>query len=131
MGNASSTNLPASLKGLRVLVVEDEMIVSMLIEDMLADLGCTVVGPAFTLASGLEIARSAEFDCALLDVNLGGERVFPLVDLLREKGARIVFSTGYGRAGLRDEDQSRPVLQKPFRESELERTLTAAVAAPA
>lgn len=107
------------------------MIVSMLIEDMLADLGCTVVGPAFTLESGLEIARSSQVDCALLDVNLGGERVFPLADLLKEQGARIVFATGYGRAGLRDQDQARPVLQKPFREAELERTLTAAVAAPA
>jgi CheY-like chemotaxis protein len=103
----------------------------MLIEDMLAELGCTVVGPAFTLRDGMTLARSAQVDCALLDVNLGGERVFPLADLLQEKGARIVYATGYGRAGLRAEDEARPVLQKPFRESELERTLTAAVAAPA
>jgi CheY-like chemotaxis protein len=111
-----------------VLLVEDEMIVSMLIEDMLADLGCTVVGPAFNLGDGMRLARSAQVDCAVLDVNLGGERVFPLADLLQEKGARIIYATGYGRAGLRAQDQARPVLQKPFRESELERTLAAVVA---
>jgi CheY-like chemotaxis protein len=114
-----------------VLLVEDEMIVSMLIEDMLADLGCTVVGPAFNLGDGMTLARSAQVDCALLDVNLGGERVFPLADLLQEKGARIVYATGYGRAGLRAQDQARPVLQKPFREFELERTLAAVVASSA
>jgi CheY-like chemotaxis protein len=119
------------LKGLRVLVVEDEMIVSMLMEDMLADLGCTVVGPAFNLAQGMNLARTAQVDCALLDVNLGGERVFPLADLLQEQGAAFVYATGYGRAGLRAQDHDRPVLQKPFRESELGRTLAAAVASPA
>ena len=125
------SDLAAILKGLRVLVVEDETIVSMLIEDMLADLGCTVVGPAFNLRDGMSLARSAQVDCALLDVNLAGERVFPLADLLQEKGARIVFATGYGRAGLRAQDQARPVLQKPFLEADLGRTLAAAVAAPA
>ena len=77
----------ANLKGLRVLVVEDEMMVSMLIEDMLSDLGCTVVGPASRLDEAIELANRAELDCAVLDVNLGGQPIFPLADLLREKGA--------------------------------------------
>jgi DNA-binding response OmpR family regulator len=76
-----------SLEGLKVLVVEDEMMVSMLIEDMLTDLGCKVVGPASRLDEAMELARDAELDCAVLDVNLGGQPIFPLADLLREKGA--------------------------------------------
>ena len=110
---------PASLQGLRVLVVEDEMMVSMLIEDMLSDLGCTVVGPASRLDEAIALANSAELDCAVLDVNLGGQPIFPLADLLREKGAPFAFATGYGDAGLRDVDRGSPVLQKPFREGDL------------
>ena len=113
----------AKLKGLKVLVVEDEMMVSMLIEDMLADLGCTVVGPASRIEEAFDLARSSEIDCAVLDVNLGGQPIFPLADVLREKGAPFAFATGYGDAGLRDVDKGTPVLQKPFRESDLARVL--------
>jgi len=113
----------AKLAGLRVLVVEDEMMVSMLIEDMLADLGCTVVGPAARLDEALELARASEIDCAVLDVNLGGTPIFPVADLLRERGRPFAFATGYGDAGLRDADKGTPVLQKPFREGDLARVL--------
>ena len=111
------------LQGLKVLVVEDEMMVSMLIEDMLGDLGCTVVGPASRIEEAFELAKSAEIDCAVLDVNLGGQPIFPLADVLREKGAPFAFATGYGDAGLREVDRGTPVLQKPFRESDLARIL--------
>ncbi|MBS0332134.1 MAG: response regulator [Proteobacteria bacterium] len=114
---------PGDLKGLRVLVVEDEMMVSMLIEDMLGDLGCTVVGPASRLEEAVELVGSAKIDCAVLDVNLGGQPIFPVADLLREKGAPFAFATGYGDAGLRDVDRGTPVLQKPFREGDLARVL--------
>ena len=115
--------IPAQLAGLRVLVVEDEMMVSMLIEDMLGDLGCHVVGPAARLDEALSLAQTAELDCAVLDVNLGGQSPFPVADLLREKGAPFAFATGYGDAGLRDVDRASPVLQKPFREVDLRRVL--------
>ena len=111
------------LKGLRVLVVEDEMMVSMLIEDMLGDLGCTVIGPASRLDEAMELAAAGEIDCAVLDVNLGGQPIFPLADLLRERGQPFAFATGYGDAGLRDVDKGSPVLQKPFREGDLARVL--------
>jgi CheY-like chemotaxis protein len=111
------------LDGLRVLVVEDEMMVSMLIEDMLTDLGCTIVGPASRLDEAMQLARDLELDCAVLDVNLGGQPIFPLADLLREKGAPFAFATGYGDAGLREVDRGSPVLQKPFREADLARVL--------
>jgi DNA-binding response OmpR family regulator len=113
----------SNLAGLRVLVVEDEMMVSMLIEDMLSDLGCIVVGPAARLDEALVLANSTEIDCAVLDVNLGGQPIFPLVDVLREKGVAFAFATGYGDAGVRDVDRGSPVLQKPFREGDLARIL--------
>ena len=113
----------APFAGLRVLVVEDEMMVSMLIEDMLSDLGCAVVGPAARLDEALELARTSEIDCAVLDVNLGGQPIFPVADLLRERGRPFAFATGYGDAGLRDADKGTPVLQKPFREGDLARVL--------
>lgn len=113
----------AKLEGLRVLVVEDEMMVSMLIEDMLSDLGCKVVGPASRLDEAIALVDAAELDCAVLDVNLGGQPIFPLADILRARGAPIAFATGYGDAGLRDVDRGSPVLQKPFREGDLARVL--------
>jgi len=113
----------AQLAGLRVLVVEDEMMVSMLIEDMLADLGCAVVGPASRLDEAIELMKTSDLDCAVLDVNLGGQPIFPLADLLRERGTPFAFATGYGDAGLRDVDRGTPVLQKPFREGDLARVL--------
>jgi CheY-like chemotaxis protein len=111
------------LEGLRVLVVEDEMMVSMLIEDMLSDLGCIVVGPAARLDEAVELVNAGGIDCAVLDVNLGGQPIFPLADLLREKGWPFAFATGYGDAGLREVDRGSPVLQKPFREGDLARVL--------
>lgn len=111
------------LAGLRVLVVEDEMMVSMLIEDMLDDLGCKVIGPASRLEEAIDLANSTEIDCAVLDVNLGGQPIFPLADILRAKGHPFAFATGYGDAGLREADRGSPVLQKPFREGDLARVL--------
>lgn len=111
------------LTGLRVLVVEDEMMVSMLIEDMLTDLGCIVVGPAARLDEAIALTENERIDCAVLDVNLGGQPIFPLADILRAKGAPFAFATGYGDAGLRDVDKGSPVLQKPFRETDLARIL--------
>ena len=119
---------PVGLKGRRVLVVEDEMMIAMLVEDMLAELGCAVVGPAHALDAALELAASeVGLDVALLDVNLGGKPVFPVADALRLKGVPAIFSTGYGDAGLRDSDKGAPVLQKPFRAGDLARALNEAL----
>ena len=120
----------AHLAGRRVLVVEDEMMIAMLVEDMLAELGCAVVGPAHALDAALALARTeAQIDAALLDVNLAGQPVFAVADALREKGVPAIFSTGYGDAGLRDVDRGAPVLQKPFRAGDLARALTEALSA--
>jgi CheY-like chemotaxis protein len=120
----------SSLVGRRVLVVEDEMMIALLVEDMLAELGCAVVGPAHALDAALELARTElGLDVAVLDVNLGGQPVFAVADALREKGVPAIFSTGYGDAGLRDIDRGSPVLQKPFRAGDLAKALTAALGA--
>lgn len=113
----------ANLAGLKVLVVEDEMLVSMLVEDMLADLGCTVVGPAAELEEAMSLAQSADIDLALLDVNLGGRPIFPVADALKARGVPFAFASGYGEAGLSEDHRGAAVLQKPFREADLAKAL--------
>jgi len=116
------------LKDRRVLVVEDEAMIALMMEDMLADLGCTVVGPAEGVPQALElVAGSGLIDVAVLDVNVGGRPVFEVADLLRAKGVPMVFSTGYGDGGLRDLDRGAPVLRKPFRSGELAMALQQAL----
>jgi CheY-like chemotaxis protein len=113
-----------ALRGRRVLVVEDETMIAMLVEDMLGDLGCVVVGPAHRLEEALEVVRLEDrIDVALLDVNLAGEPVFTLADALRAKGVPAIFATGYGEVGLRDVDRGAPVLHKPFRIGDLAEAL--------
>jgi len=119
------------LVGRRVLVVEDEMMIAMLVEDMLAELGCSVVGPAHALDTALALVRTEPgLDAALLDVNLGGQPVFAVADALREKGVPAIFSTGYGDGALRDVDRGSQVLQKPFRAGDLAKALSAALSSP-
>ena len=116
------------LKGRRVLVVEDEMMIAMLVEDMLADLGCSVVGPAHGLQAAMALAEdSTDLDAALLDVNLAGQPVFAVADVLRSRNVPIIFCTGYGDAGLREADRGAPVLQKPYRARDLAETLATAL----
>jgi CheY-like chemotaxis protein len=111
---------------LRVLVVEDEMLVAMNIEDMLLDLGHEVVGLASRLESALAMAREGGFDLAMLDVNLAGQPSFPVADVLREAGVPFLFATGYGIQGIAEPYRSAPVLQKPFRARDLQEALQAA-----
>ena len=104
--------------GRRVLIVEDESLVAMLLETILEDMGCAPVGPAATVDEGLRmISEGAAVDAALLDVNVAGKQVFPIAEALRERGVPFVFSTGYGEGGLPDEWRGQPTLQKPFTEA--------------
>lgn len=118
---------PKGFTGLRVLVVEDEVAIAMLVEDMLLDLGAVVIGPAGRLSQGKSLAESEEVDVAILDVNVAGESVYPVVDVLARRGIRFIFSTGYGAGGIDPSWRDRPVLQKPFTQSELESALEKAV----
>lgn len=117
------------LNGLRMLVVEDEAMIALLVEDMLSELGCTVVDIAGTVEQGLKLAGpgKAEIDAAILDVNIGGEKVFPVAEALAEQGVPFVFATGYGSAGLDPRFQDRPVLAKPFHRDALAKSLASAL----
>jgi len=116
------------LKGLRVLVVEDESMVCMLMEDMLQELGCTVVGAVARFDEALEQATNGPaFDVALLDVNLNGKQTFPIAEVLAARGVRFIFATGYGEGILPQSLQGGPMLQKPFALEALEKALRRAV----
>jgi CheY-like chemotaxis protein len=114
-------------KRVRVLLVEDEVVVSMLVEDMLEDLGFSVVGPAASIDEALSVLSRETPDCAILDVNIGGTYVYPVADALRSRSIPYAFATGYGTAALRKDDGAVPVLQKPFRTVELAKILDALV----
>lgn len=117
-----------SLNGIRVLVVEDEGTVAMMIEEMLTDLGCVVVASVARLAKAADIASSIEADLALLDVNIAGQLVFPVAEILRDRKIPFLFSTGYGASGLQAEFAHHPVLHKPFSLKDLEMEIIVALA---
>jgi len=108
---------------MRVLVVEDEIMVAMLIEDMLIDLGIEVVGPAMDARTAFHLAEVTELDFALLDINLGGETSFSTADVLRGRGVRFAFVTGYGIAGVRADLRGHPVIGKPIDPAALKHVL--------
>ena len=116
-----------ALSGARLLVVEDETLVAMMVEDILADLGCIVVAVAGSVERGLSIANDpqAALDAAVLDVNLGGEKVYPVAEALAAKGVPFVFATGYGVAGIAPRFSHVPALAKPYEQRALEAALTA------
>ena len=98
----------------RVLVVEDETLVSMLIEDMVCDCGGQVVGPAATFEQAIALALEEELDLAILDVNVAGLVVYPVADILRHRGIPFIFVTGYDPSIIPARYQPVPVLLKPF-----------------
>jgi len=97
-----------------VLVVEDDPFIAMELADLLLGEGCDVVGPAFNLAAALDLAAHEHLDAALLDVNLAGERVFPVADALTGSSVPFVFVTGYGQAGLSPAYAGHATIDKPF-----------------
>jgi DNA-binding NtrC family response regulator len=100
-------------------MVEDEMIVAWLLEDMLTDLGCAVIGPAGSVKQALAMIEAEAIDAAVLDVNLNGEMSYPIADALAARGVPFVFVTGYDKGRILDGYRVFPVLQKPFHRSEL------------
>ena len=112
----------------RVLFVEDDAIVSMLIEDMLLDLGVEVVGPAYKIDDALALARSAEIEAAVLDINIGGQLTYPVADILQGRGIPVIFATGYGSTALPERFRGTPTLHKPFDRSRFEEVMQAALA---
>lgn len=111
----------------QILVVEDEGMVAMLLEDMLADLGHQVVATVGSIEKASELIGGSGFDLAILDVNLNGHHTYPLAEILKQRGIPFVFATGYGRSGLEAKWKDTPVLQKPFTEQDLQRVIQTAV----
>lgn len=103
----------------RILVVEDEYLIRMLLEDMLADLGYDIAGAVGTLAEGCDLAEKAEIDGAILDVNLDGKEIYPVADILAKRGLPFIFVSGYGEGSLAEPYRDRPSLQKPFQADQL------------
>lgn len=112
-------------RSLRVILVEDEALIAMIIEEMISDLGCTAIGPAATLDEALSlVASTTDADCALLDINLRGASSWPIADALRAKGVPFAFVSGYGPAGLEPKYTGETVLAKPIDTMQLETWLT-------
>ena len=111
----------------RILVVEDELMIRMLLEDMLAELGYTIVAEAADIEAALEAANNADFDLAILDVNLNGQPISPVADALVARGTPFVFATGYGERSLPELYRDRPTLKKPFQMEGLKRLLQSAL----
>jgi CheY-like chemotaxis protein len=109
--------------GRRVLVVEDELMIRMLLDDMLNDLGYTIAAEAGHIEEAVALAGKADFDVAILDVNLNGQSISPVVEVLIARGLPYVFATGYGERGVPEPYRQQPTLQKPFQLDALGRVL--------
>ena len=114
--------------GARVLIVEDEIVVALFMEDVLAEFGYAVAGVVSRLDEAM--ARESDFDLAVLDVHLNGKNVFEFADKLAAQATPFVFATGYGERGIPERHKGRPVLQKPFSPEDLKRALAELAPAP-
>jgi CheY-like chemotaxis protein len=114
----------AVLEGKCILIVEDEALLALTLADELSLLGCSSVGPFTTLGHAMQAVRDLEFDAAIVDVNLGGQFVYPVADELLARGVPFVFLTGYARSTLPERLQACPHLLKPYNPVLLERELS-------
>ena len=119
-----------TIDGARILVVEDESVITMLLQDMFEELNCEVVSLASRFQDALDKANTLSFEVAILDVNLNGQRTFPIAEALMARGLPFIFATGYGAAAVPEHFRGAPVLQKPFRIADLERAVRTALAVP-
>jgi CheY-like chemotaxis protein len=117
--------------GRRVLVVEDESMIRMLLDGMLSDIGYTMTAEAGALDEAIALAKQAEFDVAILDVNLHSKPITPVAEILTQRGLPFVFATGADLRGVPQAYRNHPILQKPFRVEALERALEAVAPKPA
>jgi CheY-like chemotaxis protein len=127
LGNAGMTEPTSDVvaKQRRILVVEDEMLIGMLLEDMLVDMGHVVVAVVPRVNEALAAVEREAFDIAILDVHLNGQAVYPVAESLISRGIPFVFATGYGERGLPEQYRGRPILQKPFSKEDLARMISA------
>ena len=122
--------VPGALAGRRVMIVEDELLVAMLLEEALVEHGCEIVGPFSTVETALLAARGVVADVAVLDVNLRGKRVYPVAELLEARGIPFLLMSGYGRDGVPPEHAHWIACSKPFLPGDLVTALTGLLPAP-
>jgi CheY-like chemotaxis protein len=97
----------------RILVVDDEPLITAMMEEWLSELGHVVVGPAHNLKAALELAES-DVDAAIVDVSLGKDNSYPLADALIARGLPFALATGHGLDGVAPQYRNQPTLGKPF-----------------
>jgi len=114
----------------RVLLVEDEVLITLLLQDMLLDIECETADAPASLEDALSAARNGAFDLALIDLNLQGKLTYPLADLLKARRIPFIFVTGYGAAALEPAYADAPVLEKPFRREDLEAMIARVLSDP-
>jgi DNA-binding response OmpR family regulator len=107
------------ITGCRVLVVEDETLIAVLIEEVLNEMGCEIVGPIAKLETALQMAKNGSFDIALLDVTIRGGKVYPVAEVLMARGVPFILASGYGDWALPSSLRDQRRLTKPFAEAEL------------
>jgi DNA-binding response OmpR family regulator len=107
------------LAGMRVMVVEDEFLIAMLIEDALLEQGCVIVGPFTSVTDALKAAKATPVDLAVLDVNLRGEKVYPVAEVLSARRIPFLLLSGYGSDAIPAEHPEWQAVSKPFIVTEL------------
>ena len=110
-----------------VFLVEDEVMIRMMVADMLQELGYSIAAEAGEINEAIRLAQSAEFDLAILDVNVNGKVISPVAELIKGRNLPFIFATGYGSSGLPEEYRDRPALQKPFQLETLRRMIDTAL----
>ena len=116
---------PAVLEGRRILIVEDSPVVAVACEDMLRDMGCTVIGPATNMAAALELASDEALDGAIVDINIRGGKAFPVLKILGQRDVPFLLASGYADWSMPEEWQERPRLAKPYSPESLRERLIA------
>ena len=105
---------PSKLPGGSVFLVEDEVMIRMMVADMLVELGYSIAAETGEIDQAVKLARTTNFDIAILDVNVNGKMISPVAEVIQARNRPFIFATGYGSSGLPEEYRDRPALQKPF-----------------
>lgn len=116
-----------TLAGRRVLIVEDEVLIGLVLEDLLDTLGCIVVGNATTIEEAGQLVRETTFDVAIVDVNVGSTPVFSLADMILANGIPVIFATGMLPEALPERFRGCAVLEKPYAYANVEAMLKHAI----